>query len=98
VFYVLFMGQTIILAIVVGVIAMTSRRRELSWRIAQYWRNSNIALLRVIVGVETDVRGGENIPPGPCIFASPPSTKATGTSSPSCRLPTTSRRSWPRRS
>lgn len=69
VFYVLFMGQTIILAIVVGLIALIFGRTELSWRIAQYWRNSNIVFLRVIVGVETDVQGGENIPPGPCIFA-----------------------------
>lgn len=69
VFYVLFMGQTIILAIVVGLIALMFGRTELSWRIAQYWRNSNIAFLRVIVGVGTDVQGGENIPPGPCIFA-----------------------------
>jgi len=69
VFYLLFMGQTIILAIVVGLIALMFGRTELSWRIAQYWRNSNIAFLRMIVGVETDVQGGENIPPGPCIFA-----------------------------
>ena len=68
-FYVLFMGQTIILAIVVGLIALLFGGTKLSWRIAQYWRNSNIAFLRVIVGVETDVQGGENIPPGPCIFA-----------------------------
>ena len=64
-FYVLFMGQTIILAIVVGLIALLFGGTKLSWRIAQYWRNSNIAFLRVIVGVETDVQGGENIPPGP---------------------------------
>ena len=69
VFYLLFMGQTIILAIVVGLIALAFGGTELSWRIAQYWRNSNIAFLRVIVGVGTDVAGGENIPPGPCIFA-----------------------------
>ena len=70
VFYLLFMGQTIILAIVVGLIAIIWRRRTaVSWAIAQYWRNSNIAFLRWIVGVRTDVQGGENIPPGACIFA-----------------------------
>ena len=70
VFYVLFMGQTIILAIVVGLIAMIWRRRtEASWRIATYWRDSNVALLRWIVGVKTEVTGAENIPPGACIIA-----------------------------
>ena len=70
VFYLLFMGQTIILAIVVGLIAIIWRRRTaVSWAIAQYWRNSNIAFLRWIVGVKTDVQGAENIPPGACIFA-----------------------------
>ena len=70
VFYVLFMGQTIILAIVVGLIAMIWRRRtEASWAIAKYWRNSNVAFLRWIVGVETEVTGAENIPPGACIIA-----------------------------
>ena len=70
VFYLLFMGQTIILAIVVGLIAIIWRRRTaVSWAIAQYWRSSNIAFLRWIVGVKTDVQGAENIPPGACIFA-----------------------------
>jgi 1-acyl-sn-glycerol-3-phosphate acyltransferase len=70
VFYALFMGQTIVLAIVVGTIAIIAKRRtELSWRIAKYWRNSNIAFLRVIVGVKTEVTGAENIPPGACIIA-----------------------------
>lgn len=70
VFYVLFMGQTIVLAIVVGTIAIIARgRTEASWRIAMYWRNSNIAFLRTIVGVKTEVSGAENIPPGACIIA-----------------------------
>jgi 1-acyl-sn-glycerol-3-phosphate acyltransferase len=70
VFYVLFMGQTIVLAIVVGLIAMIWRRRTAAaWALAKYWRNSNVAFLRWIVGVRTEVRGGENIPPGPCIIA-----------------------------
>ena len=70
VFYAVFMGQTIILAIVVGLIAMIWRRRtEASWAIAKYWRNSNVAFLRWIVGVHTEVKGAENIPAGACIFA-----------------------------
>jgi 1-acyl-sn-glycerol-3-phosphate acyltransferase len=70
VFHVLFMGQTIILAVVVGIIAMIWRRRTAaSWALATYWRNSNVAFLRWTVGVKTEVTGAENIPPGPCIIA-----------------------------
>lgn len=69
-FYLLFMGQTIVLAIVVGTIAIIANRRtELAWSIAKYWRNSNIAFLHWLVGVKTEVTGGENIPPGACIIA-----------------------------
>ncbi len=71
VFYLLFLGQTAILAVIVGTIAIVTRRRTaVSWALAQYWRNSNIWMLRWIVGIDSDVRGGEAIPPGPCIIAS----------------------------
>jgi 1-acyl-sn-glycerol-3-phosphate acyltransferase len=71
VFYLLFIGQTVILAIVVGTIAIVWRRRTaVSWTLAWYWRNSNVWLLRWIVGISTDIRGEEHIPPGPCMFAS----------------------------
>jgi 1-acyl-sn-glycerol-3-phosphate acyltransferase len=71
VFYVLFLGQTIVLAVIVGTIAIVWRRRTVvSWALAQYWRNSNVWLLRWIVGIRSDVQGGEAIPPGPCIIAS----------------------------
>ena len=70
-FYLLFLGQTVVLAIIVGLIAITWRRRTaVSWALAQYWRNSNIAMLRWIVGIGTSVTGGENIPAGACIIAS----------------------------
>jgi len=70
-FYLLFLGQTVVLAIIVGLIAIIWRRRTaVSWALAQYWRNSNVAMLRWIVGIRTLVEGGETIPPGPCIFAS----------------------------
>lgn len=70
VFYLLFLGQTAILAIIVGIIAIIWRRRTaVSWALARYWRNSNIAMLRWIVGIRTEVSGGETIPPGPCIIA-----------------------------
>ena len=70
VFYLLFLGQTVILAIIVGLIAIIWRRRTaVSWALAWYWRNSNVAMLRWIVGIKTAVEGGESIPPGPCIIA-----------------------------
>lgn len=70
VFYLLFLGQTVVLAIIVGSIAIIWRRRTaVSWAIAQYWRNSNVAMLRWVVGIKTMVEGGEAIPPGPCIIA-----------------------------
>jgi 1-acyl-sn-glycerol-3-phosphate acyltransferase len=70
IFYVLFIGQTAILAILVGIIAIIFRRRTaVSWAIAQYWRNSNVFMLRWVVGIKTAVEGGESIPPGPCIIA-----------------------------
>ena len=50
VFYLLFLGQTVILAIIVGLIAIIWRRRTaVSWALAWYWRNSNVAMLRWIV-------------------------------------------------
>jgi 1-acyl-sn-glycerol-3-phosphate acyltransferase len=70
IFYVLFIGQTAILAFIVGLIAIIWRRRtRVSWAIAQYWRNSNVFLLRWVVGIRTVVEGGDSIPPGPCIIA-----------------------------
>jgi 1-acyl-sn-glycerol-3-phosphate acyltransferase len=70
IFYLLFLGQTAILAFIVGLIAIIWRRRTaVSWAIAQYWRNSNVFLLRWVVGVKTAVEGGDSIPPGPCIIA-----------------------------
>ena len=70
-FYVLFLGQTVVLAIIVGTIAVIWRRRTaVSWALAMYWRNSNVWLLRWVVGIKTLVTGVENIPPGPAIIAS----------------------------
>ena len=69
-FYALFLGQTTILAIIVGCIAIVTRRRTaLSWAIARYWRLSNLFLLRWVVGIRTAVSGGEHVPAGPCIIA-----------------------------
>ena len=71
IFYALFIGQTVILAIFVGTIAIIAQRRTaIGWAVAQYWRNSNIWLLQHIVGIGTAISGEENLPPGPCIIAS----------------------------
>lgn len=70
-FYLFFMGQTVILAVIVGLIAISFRRRTaVSWAIAQYWRNSSLAFLRLFVGLRTLTEGEHNIPPGAAIIAS----------------------------
>ncbi|HEY4167941.1 MAG TPA: lysophospholipid acyltransferase family protein, partial [Reyranella sp.] len=71
IFYALFIGQTVVLAIAVGLIAIIWKRRTaVGWGLAMYWRNSNVAMLRWIVGIDTAVSGQENVPAGPCIIAS----------------------------
>jgi 1-acyl-sn-glycerol-3-phosphate acyltransferase len=43
--------------------------RKLSIRALQTWARSSLLWLRVIAGIRMEVRGIENIPPGPCIVA-----------------------------
>ena len=69
VFYALFIGQTTIIAIVLGTIALISGRTRASWAIAVYWCSSTLHLLRGVAGVKTAVSGAENIPEGGCIIA-----------------------------
>jgi 1-acyl-sn-glycerol-3-phosphate acyltransferase len=73
-FYLLFLGQTVVLAIVVGVMALTvpsdGHAPAIMWAIGRYWGRSNLAFLRYIVGIRTWVDGTENLPPGGCIIAS----------------------------
>lgn len=69
-FYLLFLGQTAILAIIVGLIGITAGRTRLSWALAGYWCWSNVHMLRLVTGMRTDVGGAGNIPPGGCIIAS----------------------------
>lgn len=70
-FYALFLGQTVVLAVILGTVALIVRRRtEFSWWIGRYWGSSNLFFLRWIVGIRTRVLGGENMPAGPCIIAS----------------------------
>jgi 1-acyl-sn-glycerol-3-phosphate acyltransferase len=68
-FYALFLGQTVVLAIIVGTLGITRGKTKTGWAIAQYWGESNKFLLRWVVGIRSEVTGTENIPEGPCIFA-----------------------------
>jgi 1-acyl-sn-glycerol-3-phosphate acyltransferase len=72
-FYLLFIGQTAILAIIVGLMALTvpkdAAAPRLMWAIGRYWGHSNLAFLRHVVGIRTQVEGIENLPPGGCIIA-----------------------------
>ncbi len=70
IFYVLFLGQTVVLAVIVGVIAIIWKRHagQLGSG-AVLGAQFNLWLLRWVVGIRTSVSGGENIPPGPCIIA-----------------------------
>lgn len=68
-FYPLFIGQTALVAIVIGTVALISGRTKLSWGLAVYWCRSSLVLLRALTGVRTKVSGAENIPPGGCIIA-----------------------------
>jgi 1-acyl-sn-glycerol-3-phosphate acyltransferase len=70
IFYVLFIGQTFILALIAGTVGLFAERTRFGWAIARYWCASNIVLLRVVCGVKTVVEGEENIPPGGCIIGS----------------------------
>jgi 1-acyl-sn-glycerol-3-phosphate acyltransferase len=68
-FYFIFIGQTALVAITIGTIALISGRTRVSWALAVFWCRSNLAYLRAITGVKTKVSGEENIPEGGCIIA-----------------------------
>lgn len=69
-FYIVYIGQTAIIAIIVGCIGLVAGRTRFTWALAKYWCASNVTLLRVITGLDTRVTGKENIPQGGCIIAS----------------------------
>lgn len=69
-FYAVFYGQTVVLAIVVGLSAMIRGRTRFGWGVVLYWIHSNLFFLRWLAGIRTDVSGQANIPDGPCIIAS----------------------------
>lgn len=70
IFYVVFIGQTFILAILAGTVGLFAERTRFGWAIAKYWCASNLFFLRVICGLKTEVSGEENIPPGGAIIGS----------------------------
>ncbi len=73
-FYLLFLGQTVLLAILLGTITLFLPKDRpappFMWRMGRYWGYSNLAFLRFVVGIKSEVEGAENIPPGGCIIAS----------------------------
>ena len=73
-FYLLFLGQTVILALLLGTIALLLPKDRpappFMWAVGRYWGRSNLAFLRFVAGIRSDVQGSENIPAGGCIIAS----------------------------
>lgn len=73
-FYALFLGQTIVLALFLGLIARAVPNGRpaprLMWAVGRYWGRSNLFFLRYVAGIRTHVDGAENLPPGGCIVAS----------------------------
>jgi 1-acyl-sn-glycerol-3-phosphate acyltransferase len=71
VFYFLFLGQTVVLAIFLGTMAQfRSGWFGFGWTVARYWAWCNMMLLRFLVGIRSEVAGLDNIPEGGCIIAS----------------------------
>ena len=52
-FYVVFIGQTAIIAIIIGLIALVFGRTRFTWGLAKYWCWSNLQFLRFIAGLKT---------------------------------------------
>ncbi|MDB5561331.1 MAG: 1-acyl-sn-glycerol-3-phosphate acyltransferase [Hyphomicrobiales bacterium] len=73
-FYVAFIGQTIVLALFLGTIAVITGRsgRMPDWgiNIGKYWGASNLTFLRVFCGIRSEISGTENIPEGGCLIVS----------------------------
>lgn len=70
VFYIVFIGQTVICALIAGSVGLFAERTRFGWAVARYWCWSNLVFLRLITGLRTEVSGAEHIPPGGCIIGS----------------------------
>lgn len=68
-FFILFLAQTVVLAIVVGGLCRLFGRTGLAWALIRYWNHSTLFLVRWLGGIRSIVTGQENIPPGGCIIA-----------------------------
>jgi 1-acyl-sn-glycerol-3-phosphate acyltransferase len=72
-FYLLFLGQTVILALFLGAAALLVPKGRPAprwmWAVGRYWGRSNMAFLRYAVGIRSVAEGVENIPAGGCIIA-----------------------------
>ncbi len=68
VFWILFIGQTAILAIPVGLMSRFAPKSA-PWWIVAYWFRSSLFFLRWIAGVKSEVTGVENIPTEGCLIA-----------------------------
>jgi 1-acyl-sn-glycerol-3-phosphate acyltransferase len=55
-----------------GAVALLGRRRALvaTYRLQQAWANWNVAVLRMVFGLEIDLEGDEQIEPGPLLILS----------------------------
>ena len=70
VFYAIYLTQTVIIAVIVGTVALfIPRRTAFTWALVRYWCFSNAFLVRAVAGIGTAVTGAENIPAGGCIIA-----------------------------
>lgn len=69
VFWILFIGQTAILAIPVGLMSRLAPK-SVPWWIVEYWFNSSLFFLRWVAGVGSEVTGAENIPDEGCLIVS----------------------------
>jgi 1-acyl-sn-glycerol-3-phosphate acyltransferase len=71
VFYALTYTHTVVLAVFLGLIAIVVRRPfSLGIAIAMYWARFNLLMLRLLVGIRSEITGLENLPEGGCIIAS----------------------------
>ncbi len=71
IFYILFILNTAIVAIILGIFSAFKKRGWYSfgWLFARYWGFSTLFLLRYIVGIKSDISGIENLPKGGAIIA-----------------------------
>ncbi len=71
IFYILFIANTAIVAIILGFISIFKKRGWYSfgWAIAKYWGASTLFLLRFIVGIKSEISGLEHLPEGGAIIA-----------------------------